>query len=146
MSRIIVPGRRGDGENVTGDHNAPYIEVVDAGHVSRAKQQMRIANIIGAALVKAYNNRQWKVIVDVKQGMLVIACDSVSNDKGYHIHMKGHSIRYLRQRAVFAAGEILERHALSRAKNFDADIIETLPRDLRDNVIGPDSAPEPING
>lgn len=146
MSLIIIPGRRGDGENVTGDHNTPYIEVVDEGHESRAKQQLRIANMIGEALVKKYNNRQWKVIVDVENEMLIIGCDSVSNDKGYHIHMKGRTIRYLRQRAVIAAGEILERHALSRAKNFDADIIETLPRDLRDNVIGPDSAPEPING
>ena len=144
MNQIIVPRRLGDGANTTGDHNS--IEIVDGDHIARAERQASIAKSIGTALVAKYNNRQWKVVVDMENEMLIIACDSVSNEKGYHIHMKGRTIRYLRQRAVTAAGEILERHALSRSKKFDADIIETLPRDLRDNVIGPDSAPEPING
>ena len=50
----------------------------------------------------------------------------------------------LEVKAVMAAGEILERHELSRNKRFDADQFEHLIRDRYDNVITPDSKPEPI--
>ena len=143
MSKIIVPGsHQGTGEGITGNFNE--IEVYDADHERRAKQEMAIAGAIGAALVKAYNNRQWKVIVDEENQMLVIGCDSISNVKGYHIHMIGRTIHELQERAVAAAGEILERHAVSRSKKFDPDNFETMIRDQFDNVITPDSAAEPI--
>lgn len=141
--RLVIESKnKGDGSVITGDYNK--IDIVDADYIDVAKQQYSIAQAIGAKLVAAYNNRQWKVIVDVKNGMLIIACDSVSNDKGYHIHMPGRTLHELQQRAVKAAGEILERHALERSKKFDADKLETLIRDQYGNVLTPDSAPEPI--
>ena len=71
MSNLILPAsHRGDGSGLTGNFNE--IEVVDADHERVAKEQMRIAQDIGAKLVSAYNNRQWKVIVDIKNGMLIV--------------------------------------------------------------------------
>ncbi len=140
--RLVIDSRgKGDGSIVTGNFNK--IEIVDEDHIDVAKEQMRIAQAIGARLVRAYNNRQWKVIVDIKGGVLIIACDSISNNKGMHIHMAHKMLSELEDQAVVAAGEILERHNLSRLKLFNPDVIEDLPRDFQDNVIGPDSAPEP---
>jgi hypothetical protein len=146
MTRRLViekdPRSKGDGSIITGDFNE--IKIVDADHEKVAKEQLRIAQAIGARLVKAYNNRQWKVIVDIKGGMLIIGCDSLSNEKGYHIHMANRTLHDLEEQAVRAAGEILERHSVSRLITFNPDTIETMSRDVYDNVIGPDSAPEPI--
>jgi hypothetical protein len=133
---------RGDGSIITGDYNT--IEVVDEDYIDVAKQQFDMAQSIGAALVKVYNNRQWKVVVDIPNGMLIIACDSVSNDKGYHIHIPGRTLHELQERAVKAAGEILERHQMERGRLFNPDKLEDLVRDHWGNVLTPDSAPEPI--
>lgn len=139
--RLVIDSRgKGDGSIVTGNFNT--IEVVDEDHESVANEQMRIASAIGARLVRAYNNRQWKVIVDIKGGMLIIGCDSLSNNKGYHIHMSNKPLQELEEMAIRAAGEILERHSVSRLKLFNPDIIEDLPRDMNDDVIAADSAPE----
>ena len=142
MKLILPTTHQGTGEGVTRDFN--QIEVVDAGFEARAKKEMTMANAIGAVLVKKYNNREWKVIVDIEGGLLIIGCDSISNEKGYHIHIAGRTIQQLEQRALFAAGEILERHNLARSKGYNIDKFETLARDAHDNVITLDSAAEPI--
>lgn len=143
MSNLILPvSHKGTNEGITGNYNE--VEIYDADHERRAKKEMSIAGVIGAALVAKYNNRQWKVIVDEENQLLIIGCDSISNQKGYHIHMIGRTIHELQERAVMAAGEILERHEVSRAKKFDPDNFETMIRDQYDNVITPDSAAEPI--
>ncbi len=145
MSKKLViqkdPRSKGDGEIITGNFNS--VEAVEKD-LKKAKLELFIAQKIGTGLVKRYNNRQWKVIVDISGRMLIIACDSISNNKGYHIKMSGRNIHQLQQRAVVAAGEILERHNLARTKQFDPDIYETLPRDLQDNVIANDAEAEPI--
>ena len=82
-------------------------------------------------------------MVDVAGGMMIIGCDSISNYKGYHIHLNK-TIDELEKRAVMAAGEILERHGVSRSKRFDPDIIETLARNAQDEVIAADAEAEPI--
>ena len=142
MKLILPTTHQGTGEGVTRDFN--QIEVVDAGFEARAKKEMTMANAIGAVLVAKYNNREWKVIVDIEGGLLIIGCDSISNEKGYHIHIAGRTIQQLEQRALFAAGEILERHNLARSKGYNIDKFETLARDAHDNVITLDSAAEPI--
>ena len=58
--------------------------------------------------------------------------------------MKGRTLHELGERALQAAGEILERHAVTRSKLFNPDNLEGLIRDQFDNVITPDSAAEPI--
>ena len=133
---------RGDGSVITGDYNT--IEIVDEDYISVAQKQYDMAQSIGAELVKKYNNRQWKVIVDLPNGMLIIGCDSVSNDNGYHIHIPGRTLHELQERAVKAAGEILERHGVDRGKLYNPDKLETLIRDQYGEVLTPDSAPEPI--
>ncbi len=143
MSKILLPvGSGREGNSFTDDFNE--IEMYDDHDTRKAKLEQWIAKKVGTKLVAAYNNRQWKVIVDVENEILIVACDSLSNYKGYHIHMAGRTIHQLEERAVMAAGEILERHNLARSKKFDPDIIETLARDSFDNVITADSAAEPI--
>ena len=147
MSKIYVPGakNKGDGSEVTGNFNELYVpEARDIRAKRIAQLEMKVAGRIGAKLVSKYNNRQWKVQIDLKGGMLIISCDSVSNHMGYHIHTRGRTIHELESRSIMAAGEILERHALSRNKQFNPDGFEGLLRDQFDNVITPDSAPEPI--
>jgi hypothetical protein len=147
MSRIYVPGAKskGDGENVTGNFNELYVpEAKDIRSKRIAELEMKVAGRIGAKLVRTYNNRQWKVNIDLTGGMLVISCDSVSNHMGYHIHTRGRTVHELEQRSIMAAGEILERHAMARSKHFNPDKFEGLIRDVYDNVITSDSVPEPI--
>ena len=141
--RLILPStvKRGP-ETVWGDYNE--INPDDSEDERKAKLEQWIAMRVGSKLMKTYNQREWKVIVDIPNQMLIIACDSISNYKGYHIHMIGRTIDELERRAIMAAGEILERHNVSRSKRFDADILENLPRDSLDNVIAPDAEPEPV--
>lgn len=133
---------KGDGSIITGNFNR--VEIIDEEHAKVAAEQYRIAQAIGARLVKAYNNRQWKVVVDIDNGILIIGCDSLSNNKGYHIHIVGKTLHDLEEQALRAAGEILERHGVSRLALFNPDTFEDMPRDLRDDVIGPDSMAEAI--
>jgi len=142
-----MPGAksRGDGEAVTGNFNELYVpEAKNVRAAKLAKLEMKVAGRIGALLVRRYNNRQWKVQIDLAGGLLIISCDSISNHKGYHIHTRGRTMHQLEARSVVAAGEILERHDLSRNKLFNPDKVEGLIRDQFDNVITPDSAAEPI--
>ena len=140
MGRILTP--RGYGDTIDEDYNEVYI--TDSQDAKKAKLEQWIAKNIGEVLVKKFPNRQWKVIVDIPGEMLIVACDSISNEKGYHIKMAHRNIEELQRRAIFAASEILERHNITRNRKFDADVIETLDRDTKDNVVTPDSDPEPI--
>lgn len=138
MSRLAQPTSSGQfGREITDDFNE--ISVFELGSVKRAKLEMWIAKNIGTALVKHYPNRQWGVRVDLEGYMVIVTCDSISLRKGYHIHMLNRSIGQLCDRAKEAAGEILERHGVSRSRKFDADILEALPRDVQDEVVANDS-------
>jgi len=142
--RILIPNGRGrDLTQVTGDFN--QIEVYDDMDTRKAKLEMWMAKKVGTAVHEKYRGRQWKIMVNLEGEMLVIACDSISNYKGYHIHMVGRNIHELSELAVKAAGEILERHNLARSKHFNPEKFEDLPRDSFDNVIATDSRAEPIN-
>jgi hypothetical protein len=138
MSRLATPTSSGQfGREITDDFNE--ISIFELDGVKRAKLEMWIAKDIGTTLVKHYPNRQWGVRVDLEGKMVIVTCDSVSLTKGYHIHMLNRSIGQLCDRAKQAAGEILERHGVTRSRKFDADIIETLKRDFRDEVVAEDS-------
>jgi hypothetical protein len=142
MSRILIPKGRGRrDEAITGDFNT--IEPYDGEDERKAKLEQWIAKQIGTHLVSRYEGREWKVIVDLRNQMLVIACDSICTDKGYHLKMAGRTIHDLQEKAVYAAGEILERHAMERSQRVDPMVFEHADRDFKDNIIGPDTAPEP---
>jgi len=142
MSRIkLLPSTKRGLDTVWEDYN--QIEVEDSEDERKAKLEQWIAKRIGTELMKAYNQREWKVIVDIPGRMVIIGCDSVCNYKGYHIRMEHRSIEEIIQRAKMAAGEILERHNVSRSKRFDAAALDAFARDARDSIIGPDAAAEP---
>lgn len=127
---------------VHGDYN--YVDVMESKDSKTAKLEMWIAKALGTRLANTYPNRQWGVSVNTEGGTVIILCPSLSTEKGYFLHMKNYNLRRLEERAVIAAGEILERHGLSRNRHFDADILETLDRDIKDQVIATDSAPDPL--
>ena len=141
--KIVLPTASGKfGREITGDYNE--INILETDEMKIAKLEMWIAKNIGDTLIRCYPNREWGVRVDIAGQMVIITCDSVSTEKGYHISLVGRNIHDLQERAKMAAGEILERHGLSRSRGFDETIFETLPRDFRDNVIADDSKAEEI--
>lgn len=137
---MVHLNRTGKNE-VYGDYN--YIDEMEAESSKIAKLEMWIAKGIGTELVNRYPKREWGVQVNVIDGYIVITCPALSTEKGYYLHMKGEALHELAQRAVHAAGEILERYGLSRERKFDPDIVETLNRDFKDQVVSSDAkAPE----
>lgn len=116
---------------------------------ARARLEFALAEQIGPVLTEKYPRRRWAVGVDAEGGMMVIVCPSVSNTKGYHIALAdpvsgaARTLLELIERAVRGAGEILERHGVSRDRHVNLDNILALPRNVKDDVIAPDAAPEP---
>lgn len=138
----LLPETKRGPDTVWADYNE--INPEDSIDERQAKLEQWIAMRIGRVLMEKYNQREWKVIVDIPNQMVIIGCDSICNFKGYHLHLSRYSMEELEQRSVMAAGEILERHNVARSRNFNPDHLETLARDSRDSVIAPDAAPEPV--
>ena len=68
MSNIYMPGAksRGDGAEISGNYNELYVpDAKDVRSKRIADLEMKVAGRIGALLVKKYNNRQWKVNIDL---------------------------------------------------------------------------------
>lgn len=117
---LVTPAASGKfGREITADYNE--INVLELESVKRAKLEMWIAKNIGDTLVQHYPNREWGVRVDLTGGMVIITCDSIDLERGYHISMVARTIGDLQQRAKMAAGEILERHGVSRDRKFDPE-------------------------
>ena len=116
----------GGGREITKDYNTVYFHEDDDIRVN--KLEMWIAKQLGETLVKVYPNRQWNVNVDVMGGMVILMCPSLSQLKGYHIHMKSDTIDALKRKVISAAGEILERYGMKRTQKFDPDDLETVDR------------------
>jgi hypothetical protein len=143
MSRIhLLPETKRGVDTIWADYNE--INPLDSESERKAKLEQWIGKRIGTKLMEVYNQREWKVMVDIDNRMLIIGCDSICNYKGYHIKMAGRTIQELIDRSIMAAGEILERHNLARSRNFDPAQLDDLARDAKDSVISPDAAPEPI--
>ena len=138
QQKIALPNNRGKfGREIATDYNE--INILETPDQQRAKIEMWIAKNVGDAVIKVYPNREWGVRVNIEGAMIILTCDSLSVEKGYHIHMAGSTIHQIQTKAVNAAGEILERHGITRNKHIDEDIFETLNRDSGDNVITEDS-------
>lgn len=140
VPQVYIPG---EGRRPMVDYNE--INVLELDDVKQAKLESWIAKAIGTELMNHYPGRQWGVHVDTEGQMIMVMCPSVSHEKGYYISMVGRCLNDLVIKARHAAGEILERYNLSRDRKFDSDILETLARDAKDEVISPDAAPEPIH-
>lgn len=138
MGRIITPGRKG-AEPVR-DYNK--ISLDDPDDVNCAKLDYFFAKQIGEAVTAAYKERQWGVMFDSRNGVCVLTCPSVSLTKGYRLHIRNDTLHVLQERAKRAAGEILERYGISRARIVDGYAIEAMPRTGRDEVVSNDAKPE----
>ena len=144
MSRHIqlLPNTKRGLDTIWADYNE--IEPTDTHDDKKAKLEQWIGKRIGTELMRVYNQREWKVMVDLEGQLLITGCDSICNYKGYHIHMLNRTIEELIQKSIMAAGEILERHNVARDRNFNPAILDELKRDRNDSVIAPDAAPEPV--
>ena len=127
----------GAGKEITEDYNEIHFHEDD--DVRIAKVEMWMARNIGTNLVAEYPNRQWGVDVDIRGGMIVITCPSLSTAKGYHLEIKSDNIESLQRRSVEAAGEIMERYGLARGKIFDPNSFNDLTRLSNDEVVSADS-------
>ena len=137
-SGVVIPNsRKKFGREIEKDYNE--INILESSSDKIAKVEMWIAKNIGDYIIKTYPNREWGVRVNIEGRMVIITCDSLSTEKGYHIHMLGRTIHQLQVKAVNCAGEILERHGVTRNRRIDEDIFETLERDHGDNVVTEDS-------
>ena len=138
MSTLSLPNSRGKfGREIATDYNE--INLQETNEAKQAKLEMWIAKRIGDDLIKHFKGREWGVRVDIAGQVIIITCDSLSCEKGFHIHMAGRNIHDLQLKARSAAGEILERHGVSTGRKADPELFESLNRDLRDNVIATDS-------
>lgn len=128
--------------------NYNEVDFSTADDISVARLEFSLAEQIGPVLTKKFPGRRWAVGVDAKGGMLVITCPSVSITKGFHIALRnpGNSVSRtlmeLIELALKGAGEILERHGVSRNRIINLDHLAALPRTVKDDVIAPDAKPE----
>lgn len=137
-ARILMPGL--NGRSISEDYNKIFIH--EGTTERRAKLEMYYAKRIGEFVLNKYPNRQWSVEVDLDNEIIILKAPSVSMTKGYHLHMRLRTLHDLQLAAVKAAGEILERHNLPRSVGFDPEMLEHLPRDLRDNILAADAKAE----
>jgi hypothetical protein len=135
---VWVPGQF-VGRQVVEDYNE--VNLLEVDDVKQAKVESWLAKGVGSMLMEKYPNRQWGVGVDLYGGMIYVMCPSLSTTKAYYISMVGRSMEDLRKEAVRAAGEILERHGITRGRSIDPEVFENLERDLKDDVVSPDAAP-----
>ena len=98
----LLPGTKRGPETVWADYNE--IDVADNVDERKAKLEQWMAMRVGSELMKHYNQREWKVMVDLEGELLIIACDSICNFKGYHIKMHKRTIGELIERAIMAQG------------------------------------------
>ena len=119
------------------------VEIQDKN--DRSELEKWIAGKIGTAIQKQYPRMRWGVLADTAGQYVLIICPVISQTKGYYLHLHRYTMHELEIRAVQVAGEILERHGVSRHQLLSTDNVEAMPRDLRQNIIATDSAPVPIN-
>lgn len=130
------------GKPPVADYNE--VNLLETDDAKVAKLEYWIAKKVGEAVAQEYPNRQWEIRVDISGGILVVVCPSVSLTKGYHLYLNRTMFQLIAD-AKRAAGEILERHNVSRRKDFDPTTLQELPRTLREDVIAVDAAPDPIS-
>lgn len=89
-----------------------------------------IAEHVMASLQEAYPNHPWYVYVDSAGGVIQIKHTALSDQKGFVLKLQGmFSASDLKDVAIRAGGEILERYNVSRGR-FNAEEIAALPTDF----------------
>jgi len=131
-------------ERIRREDEIDYNEILfsDSPRVQRDKLEMHLAKTMGSELMRVYPERSWSVEVSIESGVLMIRNPDVSQTKGYVLSLD-RSQNDLLQRMTQVGGEILERAGLDRAGTPDPMEIDSLPRDIRDDLVGHDLiAPE----
>ena len=123
------------GANPLVDYNHLVLTEGMSEEETRARLEFYIAKKLGESLVSKFPNRQWQIIVDTEQGVIVVMCPSVDKQKGYHLHIKGDTIAGLIPRVHKAAAEILERYNIPRSRIIDPSVFDTFKRNVRDDVV-----------
>ena len=139
--RVYITGET-KGREPIADYNQLYI--TDSEDNNLAKIEYWMAKEIGTKLMQVYPNRQWAVDFDARSEIVVILCPSLSTRRGFHIHIRRLTLPQIQEKAVRAAGEILERFGISRAKKVDPNQFDHLPQTIRDEVISKDAMPDPL--
>ncbi len=122
------------------DYN--QIDLTGDQDVSMAQLEISIARELTAELVKHFPNRNWAIAVDSSNGMLAVMETDISQEKGYLIELS-RSMNEIRGMMRAVGGEILERAGVPTGHRFNPDVMETLNRNARGEVIAPDlEAPE----
>jgi hypothetical protein len=125
--------------------------VVDYNHIQGEPESYSIAQIeqaigkrLSTVLLHHYPMRNWAVAVDAPNGVAAVMETDISKDKGYILYLSRPMIE-LEEMMFKVGGEILERAGLPTSKKFDQDLIEDLPRNVKDDVVLPDLlAPEEL--
>jgi len=124
------------------DYN--QIQTGDIEDVSVAQLEMAIGKELASVLHQHYPRRNWAVAVDASNGICAVMELDISKDKGYLLHLT-RPMTELRGMMFKVGGEILERAGLPTSKKFNPELLEDLPRNLRDDVVTPDLiAPEEL--
>lgn len=113
------------------------LDLVDTSDIHVAQVEQWIGKTLCAELVKHYPNRNWAAAVDSGNGVVAIMETDISKEKGYVLHLT-RSMDELRTMMKRVGGEILERAGLPTGKKFDPDLLEDLPRNVRDEVVTDD--------
>ncbi len=95
--------------------------ITDPAAVYVAMREHWTAHCLGKAIKKAYPGRNWVVKVDVEGGVCSVHCPDISMEYGCVVHLNG-PIKRIEKKAVYYAGELLERFRLSRAAVQAGDI------------------------
>jgi hypothetical protein len=77
---------------------------------------IELAKSMSAVLQRHYPGHSWAVNVDGAQGVATIKNFRLSGNWGFLLHLKQFSASEYEKRVVMAAGELLERYALSRGR------------------------------
>ena len=121
------------------DHNSVVLDEAN-DDPKKAEIEAWLSKQIGTAIVKRYPGREWRVGVSVEARQIIIQCPQLSSRKGYHLLFMDRTSHQLVERAVKAAGEILEMYSVTRAhKPVDGEIQDLPLHPVHAEVISGDA-------
>lgn len=109
----------------------------DPENYTAAQLEMAIGKTLCTELAKHYPGRAWACATDLENGVVAVMEQNISKSAGYLLYLS-RPMEELRGMMFKVGGEILERAGVPTGKQFNPEILETLSRDARDDVISPD--------
>lgn len=100
--------------------------ITDPAETNVILAEYSIAQYLGASLKHSYPGRNWIVKVDMEGGMASVHCPDISMDYGCSFYLDN-PLKQIQDKAIYYAGELLERFRLSRETVKEGDI-DNLPR------------------